>query len=169
MNALVPEGQGQEGSLTDLHIVPASLFRDRWFPVQMSRLKFWKKKIDVLNVPGGRLIEGSQCWLFWKKEDYSAVFKCVTREADQRFPVEEGRFMWRRLKKKSSDKNGKWEALWGVCELWGRRLGRNHLCLTLFSSLLSWWGDNFFFFMNNILHSSFFYHWMIYLLTPFAF
>ena len=39
-----------------------------------SRLKFWKKKIGVLNVPGGRLVDGSQCWcwgwLFWKKEHY---------------------------------------------------------------------------------------------------
>ena len=139
-------GQGEDlwrGEQAVLWKVPSSTLQEGGLSkvpsVDCSERK--KTTVRCLNVWRGRLINGSQ----WKKEGLCGD-------------------VW----KKSSDKNGKWEALWGVCELWGRRLGRNHLCLTLFSSLLSWWGDNFFF-MNNILHSSFFYHWMIYLLTPFAF
>ena len=165
MNALVPKGQGQEGSLTDLHIVPASLFRDRWFPVQMSRLKFWKKKIDVLNVPGGRLVEGSQCWLFWKKEDYSAVFKCVRREADQRFPVEEGRFMWRRLKKKVLTRMENEKHYEGFVNF--EDGGSEGTISASLSLALCFHDEVTIFFYEQ--YSSFFYHWMIYLLTPFAF
>ena len=125
-----------------------------------SRLKFWKKKIGVLNVPGGRLVDGSQCWcwgwLFWKKEHYMCEERCWSTVPSERRKVyvatSEEKF-WPEWKMRS--------IMRGLWTLRAEARKEPSLPLTLSSCLLLWWGDNFFFWWTIFFIIEWSIYWLL--------